>query len=350
MKIDNVYLAGIGTADTELLDVSEAVDRGWYDAEARERGALVSVSVAGETPAPDLAVQAANRALALGGHSADEIGAVFHTCVHPQGPDGWSAQHYINHNTIDRPVTSAEIRNGCTGFFASLQLASCFLASGTDSPAVLLTCGDNFSTPSIDRWRACGLFVLADAGGSVVLSRTRGFARLLTVDAVAAPELEILHRGATPLYPPTITLGRQLDFNTPVEYINGKVASGEMPPQETDFATILIEATEQSLKNADVTMDEIALVVHDGFHYDTLRDLYFDPLGIGEEKSLWSFMRLVGHAGVVDHIRGLEHAWKEGLVSVGDRVLLAGGTPGMEAASAVVEILEPAPAQVPDGT
>jgi 3-oxoacyl-[acyl-carrier-protein] synthase III len=339
VKFENSFIAGVGTADTDLFDVSAAVDQGWYDAEAQARGGLSSISLAGQTPAPDLAVQAANRALAHGPHSPDEFGAVFHSYVHPQGPDGWSPEHYINHNTIDRPVTSLEVRNGCIGFFSSMQLACCFLQAQAGPPAVLLTCADNFSTAAIDRWRACSLFVLADGGGSIVLSRTGGFARLVSLDTVSAPELEILHRGAAPLYPPSITTGRQLDFNTPVKYCNDMIATGEMAPAKTDFPTILIEAAGHALKDAGITMDDIALVVHDGFPHDTLRDIYLDPLGIDDDRSIWEFTRRVGHVGVVDHIRGFEYAWQNGLVAAGDRVLLAGGTVGMEAAAAVVEIL-----------
>ena len=88
MRVDNIHFAGIGTARTDAIDTAEAVERGWYDAEERARSGLLSITIAGTTPAPDLAVEAANSALGRCGVASDDIGALFHTSVHPQGPDG----------------------------------------------------------------------------------------------------------------------------------------------------------------------------------------------------------------------------------------------------------------------
>ncbi|MGK8558334.1 hypothetical protein [Nocardia gipuzkoensis] len=195
MKVDGVFFAGVGSAEVGVVDVGEAVACGWWDEEVAERSGLVSVTVAGGVPAPDLAVDAGRRALAGSGVDVGEIGGVFHTNVHPQGPDGWSAQHYVNRRTVNRPVTSVEIRNGCIGFFSAVHLGACFLQADRGRSAVLVTAADNFGTPAVDRWRASRLFVLADGGGAVVLSKRGGFARLLAIDSVSDPELERQHRG-----------------------------------------------------------------------------------------------------------------------------------------------------------
>ena len=192
--ITDLFLAGIGTASTESVTAAEAVAAGWYGEEQCRQSELLSVSVAGATPAPDLAVAAARSALAHSGISAIEISAVFHTNVHPQGPDGWSAQHYINHNSVNQPVTSIEIHNGCVGFFSALDLACCYLMAAADRTSVLLTAADNFGTAAVDRWQASQLFVLADGGGAVVLSKRGGFARLLALGSASSPELEAHHR------------------------------------------------------------------------------------------------------------------------------------------------------------
>jgi 3-oxoacyl-[acyl-carrier-protein] synthase-3 len=340
VRVNDIRIAGIGTADTELVDTAEAVDRGWYDAEERERGGLTSISVAGSTPAPDLAIEAARAALEESGHIATDIGGIFHTSVHPQGPDGWSAQHYINRNTVNQPVMSAEIRNGCIGFFSSLQLATCYLDSMPDRQAVLLTCADNFGTPSVDRWRAAPkLFVLADGGGAVVVSKRHGFARLLAIDSISNPELEIRHRAGESLFPPGLTAGGTLNFGERIEYFRRQVMDGTLPALN-DFGSVLFDVVEKTLKDADTSMDEITRVVHDGYTRDALRDMYLDVLGVEEERGIWEFTRRVGHAGPLDQIRGLEYVWRNGGVSAGDKVLLISDAPGMEAACAVLEIIE----------
>lgn len=339
MKVGDIHVSGIGTADTELLDTAEAVENGWWDAAERARSGVLSVSVAGETPAPDLAVQAAGRALRQSGCAPADIAAVFHTSVHPQGPDGWSAQHYINRNTVNRPVTSVEIRNGCIGFLSSLHLAACFLMARPDRAAALLTCADNFGTPAADRWRASKLFVLGDGGGAVVLSRRRGFARLLAIGNVSDPELEVRHRGGESLFPPGLTVGATLNFNERTEYVRDRQSAGELPPL-ADFGSVLVDTVDQTLADADTTLRDIARVVHDGFNQWALRDIFLDPLGLEEKRGIWEFTRRLGHAGPLDQIRGLEYLWRQGEVDVGDKVLMFSDAPGMEAACAVLEITE----------
>ncbi|WP_245548266.1 3-oxoacyl-[acyl-carrier-protein] synthase III C-terminal domain-containing protein [Nocardia pneumoniae] len=87
-------------------------------------------------------------------------------------------------------------------------------------------------------------------------------------------------------------------------------------------------------------MDDIARVVHDGFHRDALHAIFLEPLGIKEDQGIWEYTRRAGHAGPVDQIRGLEHLWRSGAVGVGDHVLLVSDAPGMEAACAVLEIVD----------
>jgi 3-oxoacyl-[acyl-carrier-protein] synthase-3 len=340
MRIDGIHIAGIGTARTDLIDTAEAVRQGWYEADERDQSGLLSIAVAGTTPAPDMAVEAAEHAFKQSTHTPEEISALFHTSVHPQGPDGWSAQHYINRKTVNQPVTSVEIRNGCVGFFSSLHLASCYLSAAPARTAALLTCADNFGTPSVNRWRAAPkLFVLADGGGAVVLSKDRGFARLLAIDSISNPELEPQHLGGEKLFPPGITTGGMLNFQERMAHSQQRVAEGLLPPM-TDFASVLIDVVEKTLKDAGTSMDEIAKVVHDGFAHGALHDIFLDPLGVTDDRAIWEFTRRLGHAGPLDQIRGLEHVWKTGAAGVGDKVLLVSGSPGMEAACAVLEITQ----------
>ena len=237
-------------------------------------------------------------------------------------------------------MTSVEIRNGCVGFFSNLYLASCFLSATSEHPAVLLTCADNFGTPTVNRWRAAPkLFVLADGGGAVVLSRRAGFARLLAINSASNPELEPQHLGDEGMFPPGLTVGRMLNFQERMAYAYEQVLKGALPPM-TDFGSLLVDVVERTLKEADTTIEEISKVVHDGFNRGALRDIFLDPLGVDEARGIFEFTRRLGHAGPLDQIRGLEHVWASGQVGVGDKVLLLSGSPGMEASCAVVQFTE----------
>jgi 3-oxoacyl-[acyl-carrier-protein] synthase III len=238
---------------------------------------------------------------------------------------------------VNQPVTSIEVRNGCVGFFSALNLAVGYLGAQQDRTAVLLTAADNFGTPAVDRWNVSFQYVLADGGGAVVLSKRPGFARVLAVGAVSDPELELKHRSGEVMFPPGLTTGDRLDFRSRMTHFREQTLAGAVPPLG-DFGSILVDAAELTLKDAGLTVDDIACVVHDGFTRDGVIDMLLDPIGIELDRGIWEFTRRMGHAGPLDMIRGVEHVWRSGRAGVGDRILLVGCAPGMEAACVVLEV------------
>ncbi|MBZ6172052.1 MULTISPECIES: ketoacyl-ACP synthase III family protein [Streptomyces] len=338
MRVENIFLAGIGTHVPDRVTAEEAVRRGWYDAADRDEARLISVAVADDTPAPDMAVYAAREALKRSEHDAEDIDALYHSAVHYQGPDVWSAPHYVLRNTVDRPVSAIEVRHGCLGMVASMELGAAALTAVPERTAVLLTTGDNFNTPVVDRWRASKLFVLADGGAAAVLSTRGGFARLLAVGGMSNPGMEELHRGGEVLFPPGITVGRPLDLEARREFWRLQWAKGIVPPMG-DLGELVASAVDKTLREAGLTMADITKVANVGLNWEVFRDAFLDPLGIDETRGTWEFNRRMGHAGPVDHIAGLEHLWTTGQVGPGDHVLMLGATPGFEAACAVLEIV-----------
>ncbi len=233
MRTANLYLAGIGSHLPPLYPAERAVAEGLYDEAARQASGMRSAAVSESTPAPRMAIDAARAALAGSGHDPDDIGILLHSYTHHQGPDGWSAVHYVLNNTIDRPVPAVEVKQGCLGMLASLDVAANRLIANPTHDAALITTGDNYSTPGVERWRASSLFVLADAGSAVVLSRRSGFARLLAVDSLSDSSMEILHRAGEELFPPGVTRGRGLNFAERAEKVREQWAAGQAPPSRT---------------------------------------------------------------------------------------------------------------------
>lgn len=266
-----------------------------------------------------------------------------HSYTHHQGPDGWSAVHYVLNNTIDRPVPAVEVKQGCLGMLASLDVAANRLIANPTHDAALITTGDNYSTPGVERWRASSLFVLADAGSAVVLSRRSGFARLLAVDSLSDSSMEILHRAGEELFPPGVTRGRGLNFAERAEKVREQWAAGQAPPIK-NFGDRVAEVAERVLKQADVTWEQITRVCHVGFSRPALEAMFLLPLDVPEEKTVWDHVSTIGHTGAADLFLGLEHVWRTGQVGPGDHVLLIGASTGMEAGAAVVRVTEAAPA------
>ncbi|MET9734657.1 ketoacyl-ACP synthase III family protein [Streptomyces sp. NPDC006458] len=342
MRTAHLYLAGIGSHLPPLFPAEQAVAEGLYDDVAREVSGMVSAAVSEATPAPQMAIEAAQVALAGSGHDPDDIGVLLHSYTHHQGPDGWSAVHYILNNTVNRPIPAVEVKQGCLGMIASLEMAASRLIANPTHDAALITTGDNYSTPGVERWRASGLFVLADAGSSVVLSRRSGFAELLAVGSLSDSSMEILHRAGEELFPPGVTRGRGLNFAERAEKVREQWAEGQAPPIK-NFGDRVAEITERTLKEAEVTFDQITKVCHVGMGRPALEAMFLLPLDVPEEKTVWEYISTIGHTGAADLFLGLEHVWRTGQVVPGDHVLLIGASTGMEAGAAVVRITEPAP-------
>ncbi|MBF8191541.1 ketoacyl-ACP synthase III family protein [Nonomuraea sp. K274] len=340
MRFDDVFLAGIGTYLPPTVSTEHAVEKSWYDPADRDASGMAAVMVAGELPAPEMAARAARVALARAGHAADDFGALLHSDSFHQGPDGWSAPHYVLRATLEQPITAIEIRQGCLGMIAGLEMAAHRLIADRGKDAVLLTAADNFSTPLVDRWRASRMFLLADGAAATVVSRRGGFARVLAAGSVSDPSMEELHRGGEELFPPGVTVGRGLNFEERSDHWRRLWAQGIAPPMG-NFGDCVAEVAERTLAEAGTSMEKIVKVCHTGFARGALGAMFLDPLGIDLDRSMWEFTRTVGHAGAGDLFIQLEHLWTGGALAAGEQVLLVGSAPGMEAGCAVIEITTP---------
>jgi 3-oxoacyl-[acyl-carrier-protein] synthase III len=338
MKTEYLFLAGLGSEVPDLVSTEHAVLKGWYDADQRRNSGMLSVAVSDSKPAPDMAIGAAKIALDRSGNTADDFGVLIHSYTHHQGPDGWSSAHYILRNTLGQSIPAVEIRQGCLGMLAAVEAAACRLIANPAYDAAMVTTGDNFSTPLVDRWRASKLFVFADAGAAVVLSRRSGLARLLAVGSLSESQKETNHRGGEDLFPPGVTVGRSLNFDERSEYMRRQWVVGNVPPMG-HFGDKVAEIADRTMAEASVSIDDIARVCHIGFAREPLHAIYLDPLGVDADRGVWDYTRRIGHTGAADLFLGLEHLWSTRQVGSGDYVLLIGAATGMEAGCAVVEIL-----------
>ncbi|WP_167485640.1 ketoacyl-ACP synthase III family protein [Nocardia terpenica] len=337
MRMGDVYIAGIGVHLPDRYSAEQAVAEGRYDAEVCESTGMLSVSVAGDTPAPDLAITAGRAALRMANIRAEDFAVLVHTHSHFQGPEIWSAHHYILNNTVGLPIPALSLSQGCLASVTALSFVRSFLKVGTDKTAALITAADNFGTPVIDRWRAMNLAPLGDGGGAMVLSTESGFARLLSNGAHSKPMMEGLHRGGEQMFPPPITVGEPVDLERRFAYWNQQWAQGVKPPTG-DATENVRESVAEALADADLKMGDITRVVQPNFGKPAMCNFFLDPIDVELERGTYEFGRRVGHVGPVDSIAGLEHLWRTGQVRAGDIVLLLSETPGMEAGAVLVEI------------
>ncbi|MFF3911453.1 ketoacyl-ACP synthase III family protein [Streptomyces sp. NPDC001848] len=342
MKFEGTYLAGLGTYVPDLVTTEQAVQEGWYDAAVREASGLESVAVAGDLSAPDMAVRAAKAAVERSGHAPEDFGALVHSSAYHQGPDGWSPPHYVLANALGTPITAMELKHGCQGMLSSVVLAAHRLACEPERSAVLVTAADNYSAPLVDRWTTSSLSIFGDGAAAAVVSRVSGFAKVLSVGTHSAPTMEAVHRGNEPIFPPAVTVGRELNYDSRVAFWMGEWAGGNTPPM-VHPGEVLKTALDEALKDAGITAEEVSRVIHPSATVEALRDQWLEPVGFTLEQGIFDHTKRLGHIGPADVFIGLEHAWSTRLVGPGDKVLLFTGSPGFEAGCLVVEILsEPA--------
>lgn len=343
MRVDGLFIAGIGAYIPPPASAADAVARGEYDAGEHARSGWTGAADAGGVAAPDLAVAAAREALERSGHEPGEIDLVLHATSYHQGPEGWSPAYYVQHQVVGGDAPAIELRQTCNGMLAGVDLAACYLAAVPGRTAALITGADNFGAPLISRWRyGAGLrsgrsSILGDAGTALVLSRRAGFARLLSICSASIPELEELYRGDEPLFPPAATVGRELRLGERMAAY-AETRPGLLRWAADRLAEVRTDLAKHALAEAGVAPADIARATHVFAGNARHLEQVLEPIGIPAERGLLDFGRARGHLGVNDHVAGLHHLVDTGQVGSGDHVLIVSNGAGTGLTCAVVHI------------
>ncbi|MFJ9952687.1 ketoacyl-ACP synthase III family protein [Kitasatospora sp. NPDC091207] len=339
MIFEELYLDGIAAFVPDRVTVAEAVARGLCDAEVAAGTDWLSVAVAGDVSAPDMAVRAGRDALAMSHHEAADIAVLMHATASHQGPDIWSPAHYVQRHTIGGYGPAVEIRQGCSGMVAALELAGCYLTAAPDRDAALVTTADNWTHPLIDRWRGTQWALFGDAATALVLSRRQGFARVVNVCASSLPDLEELNRGGEALYPPGATLGHQVRLRERVQAFQGdqSAMAGLIGRAES-------ELIHRTLDEAGLKPGDIARVTHQSAGSRSIVEHILEPFDGDLRLGMWEFGRRLGHTGAGDQVCGLYQLLAGREVRPGDHVMLLGTGVGMAFACAIVQVLGELPA------
>jgi len=344
MKTENVFISGIGCWLPPAYPASEAVAAGLYDPAAFAESGLRSVLIAGTEAPPDMAVRAARVALGRSPGGADSIGTLLHSGAFFQGPEMWSPPGYIMRELGMKGVGGTEVRNGCNGMLAAVELAAGLLPHQPESrPDMLLTTADNFNSPLINRWNSGPMGVIgADAASAVVLSRTAGFARVDAIVSRIYPEFEAMARGDEPLFPPTGSSGRRIDPAVRARQFSENLiaAGGESLAVRNGIADACVETVLAAVREAGLETSDVSRVLVPNGDRATTENCVTNPLGLDVSRSMWEFGCGIGHAASNDQIIALDQLVRTGQLAVGEHVLLFGGAPGWSAAAVVLTITE----------
>ncbi|MGB3443768.1 MAG: ketoacyl-ACP synthase III family protein [Actinophytocola sp.] len=338
MRTPDMFIGAIGTFLPPLVSVEWAVERGLYPAEDVEAHELGGTAIAGDLPAPEMALRAAQQAVTRWGGSPTEFDLLLYASTWHQGPDGWPPQSYLQRHLVGGDLLALEIRQGCNGLFSAMELASSHLAAVQERGSALLVAADNYGTPLIDRWRMGPGFIGGDAASAVVLTKKPGFARLRSVCSRTMTAAESLHRGAEPLFPPSITLGRPTDFSARIGQQFATRSPASLAMAEVGEQTTKL--VDQALAEAGIGIGDITRVSFMNYSREVVEQRVMASWGLPMSRSTWDYGRTLGHCGASDTILSFDHLVRTGELGPGDHILMLGTAPGVVLSCVVVEVLE----------
>lgn len=332
----SVYIETTGLAVPTPTPTQEYVAAGLVDEPVARRTGITSVAVADDS-GPHLAIRAARQALAQSGHDLEQCTLHLHASMSYSGYDLWSPSSYIQSQLGTKNALALCVDQLSNSGLAALELAAGHLTGGGEGFA-LVTTGEKFSSPLIDRWRSDPGTVFGDGGTALTLSSSGGFAEVLSIASTADPDLEGIARGddlpasgpGEHRLPASLEPGRQVFASTMgIETLLERVQDG----QRRSCVTALASA---GIAPGDVDWH---VVPHLGL--PKIRHQLIDPLGIPLERTTWGWGATLGHLGGGDQIAGLHHLRTNNKIDSGTICALHGVGGGFTWTTAVIRILEP---------
>ncbi|TDC67358.1 3-oxoacyl-ACP synthase [Micromonospora sp. KC207] len=338
MRTPDLFIGAVGAFVPPTVSVEWAIDRGLYSREQVELHELAGTAIAGDLPAPEMALRAAQQAVKRWGGSPTEFDLLLYASTWHQGPDGWPPHSYLQRHLVGGDLLALEIRQGCNGMFSAFELAASHLQAVPERTSALLVAADNYGTPMVDRWRMGPGFIGGDAGSALILTKRPGFARLRSVCTKSVPEAERLHRGDEPLFPPSVLTGRELNFTARIDqqFAARSPASIAM----ADVGDHIEEVVGRALAEAEIEVGDLTRVAFMNFSREIMEQRCLANWGLPMSRSTFDFGRRIGHCGASDPLLALEHLARTGGLGPGDHLLTLGTAPGVVVSCAIVQVIE----------
>ena len=331
----DLYVAATATwIPGSTVSLADAIERGIVGDDHKDLG-YETISVAENQSGAEMAVRAGRVAIERAGIDLADYGLVMHATGGFVGLDMWPAAAYVANETIGSRAVGYDVQQRCNGALGALALAASFITTGYTS-AAMITTGDNFASPWVDRWSCQANFIYGDGGTALVLSDKTGFARLVSATVGAENSLEPFSRGDAPF---ALSPGLEV----PVRMLERGGQYGVKPEAEGGwgrYEAALRRTVEQALDDAGANVEDIAWVTGPYIHRNQFPENY-ELLGFKEEQSTWDLGRTIGHLGPGDPTAGINHFVENRSLSPGDLVLVFAAGAGFTLSAAVLEILNP---------
>jgi 3-oxoacyl-[acyl-carrier-protein] synthase III len=331
----DVFVSGVAVSLPRAMSASEAVDLGLTDEWMVKRTRIRSVCVSEES-GPERAARAARRALRAASAGPDDIDLVLHACTYFQGHDLWAPASYVQQNSVTNNCPSMVVDQLSNGGMAAIELAAAYLRADPRRRGALLTTGDRFCLPGIDRWETDPGTVLGDGGTALVLSRVGGFARLLSMVTVSDPGLELMGRGEASFGAAPLSARAPVSVAGYRAWLVKKIGMSGLTDR---LLAGQRAACKQAFDEAGVSLADIDWFVVPHLGYPKMEFQFFSLLGVDPKRTTWPWGSGIGHLGAGDQFAGLAHLAQAGELAAGQRCALVSAGGGFAWSVAVLEIL-----------
>lgn len=287
-----------------------------------------------------MAAAAGLEALHRSGLDPHAVRLVLHSYVNHQGQDHWTPAHYVQGATVGSSAAAAiELKQACNGALAAIELAAPYLSVQQDAAAVLITAGDSFKAPFVDRWKSDDQAVFGDGGSAAVLSNRPGFARLVVTASRSEPSLEPLYRGAGAWTKIPFESGRPIDL--------GGRKDDWLLRHEDDYEEVfglmnetLAVTLADALDAAGTSAGKVRWFVHANVVRPVAEWAFYRALHIDPAKTTYQWGLDYGHMGNSDQFAGISQLVRTGRVEPGDTLVTFGVGAGFMWTVAVFEIID----------
>lgn len=308
----DVYFDGLATC----LPIDDDVEATWdvEPAEIAKGRGPAKLRVASAASAMDMSAKAARKSVQTSSAAARNISHLMHATTFHQGQDLAPVASYIASEAGLSHASAFEIKQMSNGLAAAVEIAVCLLA-GARADAVLVSAGERYCRPGIDRWRTDPGTPYGDGAAAMTISREPGPYKLLSVALAADNSLEGMHRSnelsdQSPGSAFPISFSRSKD-----RFMSGRdmssVVKAVMEGQQ--------EAVEDACRRAKVTRDDIKHFALPHFGKRRLWSAFAEGLGVPAD-SIDAVPSPVGHLGAADQIVGLARLMHSPTIRTGDLV------------------------------
>lgn len=329
-----VWYPGAVTTPSEAIAAGVITEK-----EGRQLG-YDQLPVSEEHAPPQMAINAADALLTRRCVARDQITLLAHASVHFQGHIAWSTPHHVASSLGLGSAVPLEVLQQCNGGAIAIELAIDHVrsASRAHGRAALVTTADRFFLPSWDRW-ATDYGMAAGDVATAVLVRPKASPDddlwLRSMATVAAPDLELMHRG---------TDGWVVDAeeqSRPISVRRTKrafIAERGLPYFNKVLDSAITQVVEQALTDASMRPRDLVGAVIPRLGSKAMADSYLPPLLAVAPVPLVDLGRQSGHIGAGDFNANIAEVTSVAGLLPGQSVLVLNGGGGFTFTAAVVSV------------